>query len=71
MANHVGSGGVEDMQVPAAEDISEQLTLVAPICTTDGSNGNDGGLDDGEKKHDDVLCQCHYVYICQLISAIS
>ena len=31
MANHVGSGGVEDMQVPSGEDISEQLTLVDPF----------------------------------------
>ena len=36
MAHHVGNSGVEDMQVPSGEDISEQLMLVAPICTTDG-----------------------------------
>ena len=57
--------------MPAGEDISEQLTLVAPICTTDGGNGNDGGHDYGEKKHEDILCQCCCVYIYQLMSAIS
>ena len=56
MAYHVGNSGVEDMQVPAGEDISEQLTLVAPICTMDGGNGNDGGHHDGEKKHVMMFC---------------
>ena len=53
MANHVGELGVataqaDSIQVPLGEDISERLTLVAPISSsaagipTTPSNGEDG-----------------------------